>query len=95
MKVVLSPEAQNDLDEIWEFSARRWGDAQAERYVRDIWLAVERISHDPRVGSRCDDVRVGYRKYGVGSHVLFYRELDDKIDIVRILHARMDFDRHL
>ena len=36
-----------------------------------------------------------YRKYGAGSHVLFYRSVKAGIDIVRILHGRMDFEQHL
>jgi toxin ParE1/3/4 len=39
-------------------------------------------------------VRAGYRKYPGGSHVLFYRPATDGVDIVRILHQQMDFDRH-
>jgi toxin ParE1/3/4 len=35
-----------------------------------------------------------YRKYAAGSHMLFYRHVESGIDIVRILHSRMDFDRH-
>ena len=31
-----------------------------------------------------------YSKFAVGSHVLFYRLIDDRIDVVRILHQRMD-----
>jgi len=27
--------------------------------------------------------------------MIFFRLLDGKIDVVRILHRRMDFDRHL
>jgi plasmid stabilization system protein ParE len=34
-------------------------------------------------------------EHPVGSHVLFYRLTDDGIDVVRILHNRMDFERHL
>ena len=33
--------------------------------------------------------------YPAGSHVLFYRNVKAGIDIVRILHSRMDFERHL
>jgi plasmid stabilization system protein ParE len=31
----------------------------------------------------------------VGSHVIFYLRADDHVDVVRILHARRDFARHL
>jgi toxin ParE1/3/4 len=40
-------------------------------------------------------VRPDYRKYPSGSHVLFYRLTDDGIDVVRILHERMDYERHI
>jgi toxin ParE1/3/4 len=41
-------------------------------------------------------VRAGCRKLAVGSHLMFHRVRDDGvIDIVRILHRRMDVARHL
>jgi len=40
-------------------------------------------------------VRSGYRKKKSGSHVIFFKLIDDGIDVIRILHQRMDFDRHL
>jgi len=40
--------------------------------------------------------RAGYRKLAAGSHVLFYRVMSEgDIDVVRVLHRRMDVDRHL
>ena len=92
---VLSPRAQIDLDDIWNYTATKWDDQQAERYIRDIWHAIRMLAVDPRNGRACDDIRAGYRKYSVGSHVLFFRQVDAGIDIVRILHNRMDFERHL
>lgn len=92
---VLSPRAQADLDEIWDFTEQRWSAAQAERYIRQLWQGIEDVAGDPRRGTPCDDIRPGYFKYGVGSHVLFYRQTAGGIDVVRILHGRMDFDRHL
>jgi toxin ParE1/3/4 len=92
---VLSARAWDDLDGIWTYTARRWGPDQAERYLRQIAEAVELIAETPGLGRNCDHVREGYRKYPVGSHVLFYRAIDDGVDVVRILHQRMDFDRQL
>ncbi|MFT4164860.1 MAG: type II toxin-antitoxin system RelE/ParE family toxin [Microlunatus sp.] len=91
----LSPKAQRDLASIWDYTEEHWGADQAETYVREIGAAVERIADDPRRGHRCDDVRKGYRQYGIGSHVLFYLESDDAVDVIRILHQRMDPARHL
>ena len=41
---VLSPAAQADLSEIWDYTARHWGEAQAERYTRDIQATCEALS---------------------------------------------------
>jgi toxin ParE1/3/4 len=47
------------------------------------------------MGQECSDIRAGYNKISCGSHFLFYRHIADGIDIVRILHERMDFARHI
>ncbi len=94
-KFVLSPRARRDLDGIWDFTAGRWGEAKAEAYIRQIWKAVRTIAVDPRRGRPCDEVRAVYMKYHAGSHMLFYRKVGKSIDIVRILHERMDFEQHL
>ncbi|MFT3716452.1 MAG: type II toxin-antitoxin system RelE/ParE family toxin [Gordonia sp. (in: high G+C Gram-positive bacteria)] len=44
---------------------------------------------------RSDDVRAGYRKYATGSHLVFYVQAGESVDIIRILHRRMDPARHL
>jgi toxin ParE1/3/4 len=40
-------------------------------------------------------VRTGYRGSRVGAHVIFYREVTEGIEVVRILHQRMDVRRQL
>ena len=94
-RFVLSARAQGDIEEIWNYTAKHWGPAQAERYIRLIQAEIEEISSDPFRGRSCEDVRPGYRKSQAGSHLLFYRITDRGIDIVRILHQRMDLERHL
>lgn len=94
-RYVLSPRAQQDLDEIWDYTAQRWGLDQAEDYVRLLRSAIETVASDPRKGRPIDEVRAGYRKYLAGSHMLMYREIEVGIDVARILHSRMDFEQHL
>lgn len=95
-RYVLSPAARADLEQIWDYSGDRWGDGQAEKYVYEIQRAIERVVDNPEIGRACDEVRPDYRKHAVGSHTLYYRIVSvDMIDVVRILHQRMDIDRHL
>jgi len=73
------------------FSLERWGLEQAEKYVRELWSAKEEQSGDLTKSVDISDVRKGYRKIRVGSHVIFF---SGGIDVVRILHQKMDFERH-
>ncbi|MPV51205.1 hypothetical protein GCG21_14560 [Pseudactinotalea sp. HY160] len=49
----------------------------------EIRAAVERIGADSGRGRACDEIREGYRRYGIGSHLVFYVEMADSVDIVR------------
>jgi toxin ParE1/3/4 len=73
----------------------RWGLEQAEIYTRQLWKDIAAVAEHPSRGSECSEVRRGYRQYPSGSHVLFYRLANDGIDVVRILHERMDYERHI
>jgi toxin ParE1/3/4 len=93
-RFVLTPRARADLDEIWDYTADRWGPDQAESYIRQLWKAITAVPDSPALGKECAEVRRGYRKYPAGSHVLFYRLAPSYgIDVVRILHERMDYER--
>ncbi|NMN95870.1 type II toxin-antitoxin system RelE/ParE family toxin [Antrihabitans stalactiti] len=95
-KFVLAPAAKADLENIWDYTEKRWNAAQAEEYIRELQRGIERAAANPRIGKACDEIRKGYFKLSVGSHVLFYRAtVEETIDVVRILHQRMDVDRHL
>ena len=91
----LAPRAKTDLEEIWEYSVDQFGFEKAEAYFRDIQRAIESVASDPRRGRACDEVRAGYFRFPAGSHMLFFRLSDQGIDVVRILHARMDLGKHL
>jgi len=93
---VLPPAAQADVAAIWDYSAARWGTARADDYVRAIRDACHGLAAGTKASRTADDIRAGYRKAAVGSHILFFRHTDrGLIDIVRVLHQRMDPTRHI
>jgi toxin ParE1/3/4 len=54
------------------------------------------LAANPGLGSDCGEIRFGYRKMIIGRHLIFYRQPSgDAIEIVRILHGRMDIETHL
>lgn len=94
-RFVLSPRAQADIDKIWDYTAERWDSEQADRYVHSLREAVETVAADPRRGRSLEGVRKGYFKFAAASHFLVYRVASSHVEIVRVLHQRMDLARHL
>jgi toxin ParE1/3/4 len=84
------------LSEIWDYSARAWGEQQADCYILTIRDACAAHANGSSQGRAIDDIRQGYRKLAVQSHFVFYRVTDaGLIEVVRILHQRMDVAAHL
>ena len=94
-RVVKSPEAQRDLEGIWEYSFNLWGEDQADLYYDELLDRIENLVDNPRLGKSCDDIRPGYRSIQFALHVVYYRLMGEDIDIVRVLHERMMPGRHL
>ena len=94
-RFILSPLAQSDFDTIWATSEANWGIDQAEVYTRLLWRHIETIATHPAIGQACPEIRAGYYRYPAGQHVLFYRFVDGGVDIVRVLHERMEPGRHI
>jgi toxin ParE1/3/4 len=91
----LRPSAETDLEEIWRYTVENWGEKQAERYLNDIRKTLEHAVETPSAGRRVEIGGRVYRMRRSGSHQIFYRETPRGIDVLRVLHARMDFARHL
>lgn len=93
---VLTQAARADLKAIAVYTQRRWGREQRRLYIRQFDDAFHMLAERPEAGTVCDTIKAGYRKFSNGSHVVFYRQLSDsEIEVVRILHKRMDLARQL
>lgn len=85
------PRAVADLESIWDYTADRWGVAQADRYVRDLHDACRALARGEASSLDASAIRAGYRKLRRGRHLIFHRTTEDgAVEIVRILHERMD-----
>ena len=90
----LRPKARQDLEDIWNYTYDNWGEAQADSYIYDTGVAFQTLADKPERGRSCDDIREGYRMHYIGKHIIFYRATKKGIEIVRILHQRMDPNQH-
>lgn len=91
----LTPAARDDMSEVWRYSTETWGSDQAASYVRSIQHACQGLADGTRIGHPVD-IRNGYRKTLVGSHVLYFTHAQGQsVIVVRILHQSMDVSCHL
>lgn len=59
-RYLLSPAAQADLSEIWDYSTQNWGTERADRYVLGIRDACEALAAGRQRGRPINDIRPGY-----------------------------------
>lgn len=95
MSLRVSQAAADDLKDIWLYTVEHWSTEQADRYVGLILDGFDIILYDPAVGRDFSLVREGYLGLKVGSHLIFYRLDDAKVEVIRVLHERMDMENRL
>ncbi len=91
----ITPAATADLESIWSFTFDRWGETQADLYFDHLIARMEQLPATPLLGQPRDEIRQGYRSLQVKQHVVYYRLIDEKIEVVRVLHERMVPANHL
>jgi toxin ParE1/3/4 len=91
----LSPRAQGDLDEFFDYTVAQWGLEQALRYDKLIEAACAELAKAPLQAASCTHIRPNYRRRSVDQHVIYFRQTPYGIAVIRILHQRMDVRRHL
>jgi toxin ParE1/3/4 len=102
-RVRLGAAAERDFANILRWTQKNFGARQARLYRGTITLAIRELARGPDLrGSKSrDDIMPGLRMLHVarrgrpGRHLLLYRILEPRIiEIGRILHDSMDFQRH-
>lgn len=86
----LSPEADQDLEEIFEYTEGEFGFDQAIEYLSSFDELLGKLVNNPELGKERKEIREGLRSILKEKHVIFYRILKNRIRIVRILHGSRD-----
>ena len=87
--------AKQNLKKIWLYTYKKWGEAQADQYFDELDNGLKTLVQNPDIGKKRASIRDGYRSLQINRHVIFYKMAASTIQIVRVLHVRMDPERHL
>lgn len=91
----ISKKAVSDLEEIWLYTVEKCSIEQADRYYDLILDEINYMCRNINAGKSMEHVRKGYRASKVKSHLIFYRVINNTIEVIRILHERMDIENIL
>ena len=93
-KYRLSTRADSDIAGIAYHSIKKFGVTQARRYREGLEESFRALAEDARRGRRAEHLASNLRRYNYESHVIFFLPEKKGVLIVRVLHQRMDFQRH-
>lgn len=91
----ISRAADDDLVEIARYTTEQFGAEQARKYRDQFKRCFASLLDNPMLGRSADELAPGLRRIRQQAHVVYYIADEEQVLVVRILHHRMDFERHL
>lgn len=89
--------AVEDLTNIWNYTVDTWSEQQADVYYEMLISSCRKVASDPVLfGREYNEIIEGLLGFKANKHIIFYRLVTkEEIEIVRILHERMDLSNKL
>jgi toxin ParE1/3/4 len=89
----ISPAADQDLSEIFDYTAENYGTSQAVVYLEALHQVFVELGAAPEMGRKRDEIRRGLRSFPKNSHMIFYRIRSRRVWIVRVISMQRDIMR--
>ncbi len=96
-RLTFSPSARQDLSDIFDYIARdkpvaatNWIDKAATNWIDKIEANCEQIAATPGFGEQRPEYGEDIRSSTVGRYVLFFRPIDEGIEVVRVIAGGRD-----
>jgi len=88
-RVLRSTQAYRDLVDIWTCVAEK-SPAAADALLEMLDQKCKMLADHPQIGRSRQELGPHLRSFPGGSYLIFYRPLEDGIEVVRVLHGSMD-----
>ena len=92
MSYRISGEADADLKEIYKYTHRTYGRAQADRYYDGLIDRISYLADNPLIARERPEFSPPVRIHPHGRHLIVYRVAGDTVEVVRVLHQAMDVE---
>ena len=91
----LSSKADDDIDDIVDYTVETWGESQTHIYVTELYQFLQTLADNPDLGRSASEFAALLRRCNYKAHTIFYEPTEKGIFVVRILGQVRDFKRHL
>lgn len=91
---ILSEIADEDLEDIFDYTMNEFGFEQAEKYLTEIEDVFQSLLTNPELGKARNEIKTDLYSFPKDYHLIFYRILDNHIRIVRVIHGSRDIPRY-
>ncbi len=94
---LLSDDAAQDLQHIYNQGLDRFGQVQADKYLNELFNLFDLLTRNPNMGTMFDVQGATYRRHPHKAHVLVFEQLErrDGVKILRIFYGSSDYFRQL
>lgn len=88
---IISQPAIKDLEEIIDYFSSHNLEA-GERFINEFEKKCKYLANFPNMGRSYDDIKPSLRGLSLASYIIFYRVIDDVIEIIRVVSGYRDLE---
>lgn len=81
--------AEKDLEDIWVYLAQQ-NEILADKKIAQILDKFPMLAQFPEMGRKQDELQTGLRSFPIKPYIIFYTQLPEFVEIVRIFHQSRD-----
>jgi toxin ParE1/3/4 len=89
--ILKRPLAELDLLDIWDYIADDSPD-RADDFLDRIESKLLILAQNSGLGRKRADLLPDLRSFPIGNYVVFYRQIEGGIDVIRLLHGSRDIE---
>ncbi|MFN8555570.1 MAG: type II toxin-antitoxin system RelE/ParE family toxin [Candidatus Obscuribacterales bacterium] len=86
-RLLFTPKSLQDFQEIHDYIAQDSIEAAAD-FIDRLQQRCNELCNMPGMGRKRDELASGMRSSAVGEHIIFYRVVDEKLEIMHVLHGK-------
>ncbi|NQZ08868.1 MAG: type II toxin-antitoxin system RelE/ParE family toxin [Algicola sp.] len=94
-KLVISPAAKEDLQNIYDYGKGNWGVVRATKYLFHIKSKFSYLQSNPQGCAVRNELLPGIRCLPVKNHNVFYQFESQQVEIIRVLQGRQSAALHI